>query len=70
MVTKNMRYMETESENLIGRYSEFAFLWKEDIETSFQAFLNSGEIPAYKMEKLKLMRLICRWLKRFSKVLL
>ena len=47
-VTKNMRHMETESENLIGRYSEFSFLWKEDIETSFQAFLDSGEIPAYK----------------------
>ena len=47
-ITKNMRHMEIESVNLTEKYNEFPFLWKEDIETSFQAFLDSGEIPVYK----------------------
>ena len=47
-ITKNMRHMEIESVNLIEKCNEFSFLWKEDIETSFQAFLDSGEIPVYK----------------------
>lgn len=48
LVSKNMKQMENETENFIKKFDEFSFLWKEDIEVSFQAFLDTGEEPVYK----------------------
>lgn len=50
-ITQNMKDMEKETNKFIGQYEEFSFLWKEDLEESFNAFLQSGENPPGMMKK-------------------
>ena len=48
LISKNMKEMEKETDVFIEQYDDFSFLWKEDIEKSFQEFLNSaGEIEVH-----------------------
>lgn len=47
LVSRNMKYMEKETEDFIKQYGEFSFLWKENIEVSFQEFLDTGEEPVH-----------------------
>lgn len=48
LVSKNMAEMEKETEDFIGQYEEFSFLWKEHIEENFKAFLETGVVQEHK----------------------
>ena len=50
-VSKNMAEMQRETENFIDQYSEFSFLWKEKLDESFAAFIDSGEVNAPRKQK-------------------
>jgi len=43
VVSTNLNQIEEETKNFIGQYEEFQFLWKEELEESFAAFLEQGE---------------------------
>ena len=48
LISKNMKQMEDETDKFLQKYDDLSFLWKEDIETSFQEFLDSaGEMPKH-----------------------
>lgn len=38
--------MGKETNKFITQYEDFSFLWREDLEESFQKFIDSGEMPA------------------------
>lgn len=40
-----MKEMQKETNKFITQYEDFSFLWKEDLEESFQKFIDSGEMP-------------------------
>jgi dynein heavy chain len=40
--------IENETFTFIQKYEEFSFLWKEELEESFQAFLDTGDEPSCK----------------------
>lgn len=44
-ITCNMKEMQKETNKFITQYEDFSFLWKEDLEESFQKFIDSGEMP-------------------------
>ena len=41
-ITHNLDQIEEYSREFLQQYSDIAFLWEKDLETSFQAFLNEG----------------------------
>lgn len=41
-----MHDIEKETNIFITQYDKFSFLWKEDLEDSFKAFIESGEYPS------------------------
>ena len=41
-ITHNLDQIEEYSQEFLQQYSDIAFLWEKDLETSFQAFLNEG----------------------------
>lgn len=47
VISKNMKEMIEETKNFIQKYDDFSFLWKEDLDTSFKEFLESGEEPVH-----------------------
>lgn len=48
LISHNMRQMENETDKFLSKYDEFSFLWKENIDVSFQEFLDSaGEMPVH-----------------------
>jgi hypothetical protein len=44
-ITGNLQDIERETNTFITQYDKFSFLWKEDLEESFKAFIESGEYP-------------------------
>lgn len=41
-ITNNLDHIETAANDFLDQYSDIAFLWEKDLESSFQEFLNSG----------------------------
>ena len=41
-ITNNLDEIESASSEFLDQYSDIAFLWENDLETSFQEFLNQG----------------------------
>ena len=53
-ITNNLNEIEAASDNFLQQYSDIAFLWEKDLETSFQEFLNEGpDVRDIFVEKLK-----------------
>ena len=48
VISSHLQDIEQETQNFIGKYEEFSFLWKEDLQESFQQFLDSGDEPRRK----------------------
>jgi hypothetical protein len=53
-ITHNLDEIEKASSEFLDQYSDIAFLWEKDLETSFQEFLNQGpDMRDTFLEKLK-----------------
>ncbi len=42
LITTNLDEIESASAEFLNQYSDISFLWEQDLETSFQAFLDKG----------------------------
>ena len=53
-ITNNLDQIEVYAKDFLDQYSDIAFLWEKDLETSFQAFLNEGpDMREIFLERLK-----------------
>jgi len=52
-ITKNFKEMEHQCDVYIQQYEEFSFLWKENLDESFKAFIESGAMPEHMQTKKK-----------------
>ena len=53
-ITNNLDQIEKASADFLDQYSDIAFLWEKDLETSFQEFLDQGpDLREIFLQKLK-----------------
>lgn len=46
-ISANMDEIKHETDEFIAKYEEFSFLWRENLEESFAAFIDSGVMPSH-----------------------
>ena len=51
VISTHLQDIQDATRNFISQYDEYSFLWKEDLEESFEAFLNTGLDPREQSHK-------------------